>query len=138
MEASDILPIICHRIDCKGVGALRGQRHIPRKINPSTTPPPRGGFHTNRPSFHSRAVNPLTENSNNSIENATPLPVNLVGKKRPHLVAHPHKPLIRKYPRPSSPIAYHAGLFLSLKKPAWGNRQAQERKKSAKGKNIRI
>ena len=32
--------IIGHRIDCNGVGALRGQRHIPTNINPSTPPPP--------------------------------------------------------------------------------------------------
>ena len=29
---------IGHRIDYNGVGALRGQRHIPAKINPSNPP----------------------------------------------------------------------------------------------------
>ena len=34
--------LIGHRIDYNGVGALRGQRHYPAKINPSTPPPPSG------------------------------------------------------------------------------------------------
>ena len=33
--------VIGHRIDYNGVGALRGQRHIPTKINPST---PQGNY----------------------------------------------------------------------------------------------
>jgi len=32
--------IIGYRIDCNGVGAGRGQRHIPAKIESSTPPPP--------------------------------------------------------------------------------------------------
>ena len=32
--------IIGHRIDYNGVGALRGQRHIPSKSQPETPPPP--------------------------------------------------------------------------------------------------
>ena len=28
-----------YRMDCNGVGVLRGQRHIPRKIDPSTPIP---------------------------------------------------------------------------------------------------
>ena len=32
--------MIGHRTDYNGVGALRGQRHIPSKINPSTPFPP--------------------------------------------------------------------------------------------------
>ena len=32
--------IIAHRIDYNWVEALRDQRHIPNKINPSTPPPP--------------------------------------------------------------------------------------------------
>ena len=31
-----------YRIDYNGVGVRRGQRHIPRKIDPSTPHPPRG------------------------------------------------------------------------------------------------
>ena len=32
--------IIVHRVDYNGVGALRGQRHIPRKNLPEYPPPP--------------------------------------------------------------------------------------------------
>ena len=40
--------IIGHRIDCNGVGALKGQRHIPSKNYPKYPhpPPPRGGMYT--------------------------------------------------------------------------------------------
>ena len=37
-------PIIGHRIDENGVGALRGQRHVPAKIYPSNTPRPPRSF----------------------------------------------------------------------------------------------
>ena len=36
--------IIGHRIDYNGVGALRGQRHVHRRIYPSNTPHPSRAF----------------------------------------------------------------------------------------------
>ena len=43
--------IIGHRIDYNGVGALRGQQHIPENIDPSTSqpPPPTPQTHTHTP-----------------------------------------------------------------------------------------
>ena len=36
--------IIGHRIDYNGLGALRGERHIPSKMFPEYPPPPRGNL----------------------------------------------------------------------------------------------
>ena len=36
--------ILGHRIDYNGVGALRGQRHVPRKTYPNNTPRPPWAF----------------------------------------------------------------------------------------------